>query len=131
MTWLKSSPSFPWMMRANMRHTSAVAIVLAAAVAATSVAAQETGDVKQGLSLARQVCAECHAVQAHDLRSPNPRAPTFVDIARTPGMTYTALTIALTTPHAGMPMFKFTADQRADIIAHILALKQAGTMPGR
>jgi hypothetical protein len=38
-------------------------------------------------------------------------------------MTAIALTVALTTPHAGMPMFMLTVDQRADIIAYILSLR--------
>jgi mono/diheme cytochrome c family protein len=33
------------------------------------------------------------------------------------------LTVALTTPHAGMPMFMFTDDQRRDVIAYILSLR--------
>jgi hypothetical protein len=38
-------------------------------------------------------------------------------------MTAAALTVALTTPHAGMPMFILTPDQRAGVIAYILGLK--------
>jgi hypothetical protein len=38
-------------------------------------------------------------------------------------MTPAALTVALTTPHAGMPMFMLSQDQRQDIIAYILGLK--------
>jgi mono/diheme cytochrome c family protein len=37
-------------------------------------------------------------------------------------MTGTALMVALTTPHAGMPMFTFTSEQRDDIVAYILSL---------
>ena len=37
-------------------------------------------------------------------------------------MTNAALLVALTTPHAGMPMFTFTKEQRDDIIAYILSL---------
>jgi mono/diheme cytochrome c family protein len=37
-------------------------------------------------------------------------------------MTHTALIVALTTPHAGMPMFLLTDKQRDDIIAYILSL---------
>jgi hypothetical protein len=37
-------------------------------------------------------------------------------------MTSTALLVALTTPHAGMPMFTFTSERRDDIIAYILSL---------
>lgn len=104
--------------------------VLAVSVALVApVAAQTVGDGGQGLSLARQVCSECHDVLAPKSRSPNPKAPSFVDLAMTPGMTATALTIALTTPHAGMPMFRLTEAQRADLIGYILGLK--GNEPGR
>jgi hypothetical protein len=59
-----------------------------------------------------------------EARSPNSRSPTFVELANTPGMTAMALTVALTTPHAGMPMFVPTADERENIIAYILSLKK-------
>jgi len=39
-------------------------------------------------------------------------------------MTTMALTAALTTPHAGMPMFVLTAEERASIIAYLLSLKE-------
>jgi hypothetical protein len=38
-------------------------------------------------------------------------------------MTAAALTVAPTTPHAGMPMFVLTSEQRQDIIAYILGFK--------
>jgi mono/diheme cytochrome c family protein len=96
--------------------------------AAAVVQAQDT---QHGLTLARQVCAECHAVQPQELKSPNPKSPTFPELAATPGMTSAALTVALTTPHAGMPMFRLSAEQRADLIAYILSLKQSGAQPGK
>ena len=46
----------------------------------------------------------------------------FVDLAAASGMTTAALLVALTNPHAGMPMFTFTKEQRSDIIAYILSL---------
>ena len=107
------------------------ALLALSALAATPVRAQPTGDPAHGLALARQVCSECHATQAEQLRSPNPKAPTFVELATTPGMTTTALSVALTTPHAGMPMFRLTAEQRTDIIAYILSLRQSGATPGK
>jgi hypothetical protein len=39
-------------------------------------------------------------------------------------MTSAALLVALTTPHAGMPMFLFTTEQRDNVIAYILSLKE-------
>ena len=84
--------------------------------------AQGVGDPKEGLALAQQVCSRCHATVAAQVNSPNSRAPRFPDLATTPGMTGTALFVALTTPHAGMPMFTFTGEQRDDIISYILSL---------
>jgi mono/diheme cytochrome c family protein len=100
-------------------------------VVAAATAVAQAQDAQHGLTLARQVCAECHAVQAQELKSPNPKSPTFPELAATPGMTSAALTVALTTPHAGMPMFRLSAEQRADIIAYILSLKQSGAQPGK
>ena len=85
----------------------------------------QAADVQNGRRLAQQVCAECHAVLSEQARSPKAGAPTFQELARTPGMTGMALSVAFTTPHAGMPMFKLTSEQAADIIAYILGL-QAG-----
>jgi mono/diheme cytochrome c family protein len=107
------------------------AVVLFAVFAGQPLRAEEGGSVQRGLALARQVCSECHAVQPQQLQSPNTRAPTFVALATTPGMTSTALAVALTTPHAGMPMFRLSADQRGSVIDYILSLKQAGSPPGK
>ena len=74
--------------------------------------AQEIGDTQHGLALAQQACSECHAIRRGQARSPNTQSPTFSEFATTPGMTVGALTVALTTPHAGMPMFMLTDDQR-------------------
>jgi mono/diheme cytochrome c family protein len=85
--------------------------------------AQAVGDPKEGLALAQQVCSPCHATVAEQVRSPNSQAPRFPELATAPGMTRTALLVALTTPHAGMPMFTLSGEQRDDIIAYILSLR--------
>jgi mono/diheme cytochrome c family protein len=97
-----------------------VALTLAATVGDAN--AQAVGDPKAGLAVAQEVCSECHATVAGQDRSLNAKAPTFDKLAATPGMTRTALLVALTTPHAGMPMFMLTDKQRDDIIAYILSL---------
>jgi mono/diheme cytochrome c family protein len=97
-----------------------IALTLAAVVGNAN--AQAAGDPKEGLAVAQKVCAECHATVAGQDRSPNAQAPTFVNLAATSGMTHTALLVALTTPHAGMPMFILTDKQRDGIIAYILSL---------
>jgi mono/diheme cytochrome c family protein len=98
-------------------------MILVAAFAATPLRAQVLPDPQRGSGVVQQVCSECHATQSQQGRSPNTRAPTFPELAATPGMTSAALTVALTTPHAGMPMFRLSPEQRADIIAYILSLK--------
>jgi mono/diheme cytochrome c family protein len=85
--------------------------------------AQEIGDTQHGLTLAQQVCSECHTIRRGQARSPNTRSPTFSELATTPGMTVGALTVALTTPHAGMPLLMLTDDRRRDVIAYILGLR--------
>jgi len=88
-----------------------------------AVVAQPIGDPRKGAELAMETCSRCHAVRGGAPISPNLRAPTFTELASAPGMTVAALMVALTTPHAGMPMFMLSQDQREDIIAYILSLK--------
>jgi mono/diheme cytochrome c family protein len=114
-----------------MKPAAFLTAFLLAAAAVAPLQAQQAGDPRQGLVLARQVCFECHAIQPQQLQSPNPRAPTFPQLAATPGMTTAALTVALTTPHVGMPMFRLSSEQREDIIAYILSLRGSSSTPGK
>jgi mono/diheme cytochrome c family protein len=97
-------------------------MALVALSIATSQAA-EFGDPRKGLALVHDGCAQCHATRKGEPLSPHLKAPTFVKLATTPGMTAVALNVALITPHAGMPMFMFSTEEREDIIAYILSLK--------
>jgi len=103
--------------------TTCRALVLIMATAVDVCQADTVGDPHNGLALAQQVCAQCHATIAELARSPDLRAPTFSELKSAPGMTRTALLVALTTPHAGMPMFTLSSEQRDDIIAYILSLR--------
>jgi len=100
--------------------------MLIVAIAAGAAHGQELGNPQAGLGLARQVCGACHALERGATRSPNVRSPTFSELGNAPGMTAAALNVALTTPHAGMPMFVLTQNQREDITAYILSLKTGG-----
>lgn len=88
-----------------------------------TAAAQQDGNRLRGHEMARQNCAECHAVEDNDARSPNPDAPTFRTIAAVPGMTALALTAALNTSHRSMPNILLTREEQANLIAYILSLK--------
>jgi len=89
----------------------------------SSAAAQEGGDPRLGLGIAREDCAACHAVLRVEDRSPNPNAPTFGAIANVPGMTATALHVALQSPHKTMPNVMLEPDELGNLIAYILTLK--------
>jgi mono/diheme cytochrome c family protein len=107
-----------------MERVICLVTILALSIAASHVRAQGVGNRQEGLALAQQVCSECHTILRGQIRSPNTRSPTFVELATAPGMTAAALFVALTTPHAGMPMFILTTEQRENVIAYILSLKE-------
>jgi mono/diheme cytochrome c family protein len=85
--------------------------------------AEEAGNSARGLALAQQLCSECHAVTKAQARSTNPASPRFEAVANVPGMTRTALSATLQTPHRTMPNIILDADQMNDIITYILSLK--------
>jgi mono/diheme cytochrome c family protein len=89
---------------------------------APSAQAQNIGNARTGLAFARSVCAECHAVEPKRLGSPNWEAPSFQRIASVPGMTETALYVALQTSHRSMPNIRLEADEARDVVAYILSL---------
>ena len=89
---------------------------LALSVAASDVRAQMGGNPREGQAAAQQMCSGCH-------NPANPKSSALAELAATPGMTGTPLLLALTTPHAGMPVFKLTAAQRDNIVAYILSLR--------
>ena len=90
---------------------------------AVSAHAQEPGDPTRGLAYAERHCAECHAILAAERVSPRSGLATFKTIADTPGMTGTALSVWLRTPHNAMPNLIIEADDRDNVIAYIISLR--------
>ena len=85
--------------------------------------AQEVGDVAAGLTFAKRICAECHALTEGEAKSPNKDAPPFAKVAATPGMNGRALSAWLQTSHPTMPNLILTKKDRDDVIAYITSLK--------
>jgi mono/diheme cytochrome c family protein len=117
----------------EMRHNAyikrvgfAVAIValMATSTQAQAPSAQARTDIQKGRALAREVCAECHAIRRQGGRSPNGEAPSFASVAATPGMNEMALNVFFQTSHRNMPNIIFTRDQIREISAYILNLKR-------
>jgi cytochrome c len=101
----------------------AVGMVLTAVPATLS--AQEVGDPQQGSAFAQRVCAACHAVEHGQPSSPNPQAPTFDAIAKTPGTTEMALYAFLRTSHRTMPNLILTKDDISNVVAYVLSMKNS------
>jgi mono/diheme cytochrome c family protein len=99
------------------------AILVALATVKAPAIAQEIGEPREGRALANRLCAQCHAVQKGQPRSPNENAPTFPVIAAVPGMTAAALSATLNTSHRLMPNVILAPEEHAHIIAYILSLK--------
>ncbi len=116
-------------MRVKARELGASpgAVVLAMAICALLVpvhsTAQEIASRGRGLQIAKQLCAECHAVEDNDSNSPLADAPTFPLIAAVPGMTPLALTAFLNTSHRAMPNILLSPEEQANLVAYILSLK--------
>ena len=109
----------------NVAPPAHVTIAAMIFVVAGSANAQQSGSVEEGRRLAGEVCAECHGIDNAGGGSTNANAPTFKDIANTPGMTSAALTVALQTPHRTMPNLVIKGDASQNIIAYILSLKES------
>jgi mono/diheme cytochrome c family protein len=99
-------------------------IAIAAALALPGAAgAVELGDAKAGHAYATSVCAECHEVGAGESFSPNPDAPSFQEVADTPGMTAQALSVWLQTSHPTMPDLIIEPDDMDNVVAYITSLR--------
>jgi mono/diheme cytochrome c family protein len=106
-----------------MRRIVALAAFFALFAAAERVWAQDDGALLKGATIARQICAECHAVQKGQFQSPNGQAPTFEAVATTPGMTSIALAAALRTSHRTMPNIILADDDLRNVSAYIISLR--------
>ena len=99
-------------------------VALSILITAPQIAgAKEFGDPVNGRIYAKNTCAVCHAVLPDESVFPVSEATSFVMVANTPGMTRTALTVFLQTPHPTMPNLVIEPQDMDDVIAYILSLK--------
>jgi mono/diheme cytochrome c family protein len=77
----------------------------------------------KGATLAQQICAECHAVQAGQPRSPNGRAPTFENRGENPR--HDRHRSYRNPPHVPphMPNIVLADDDLRNVIAYIMTLR--------
>ncbi len=84
------------------------------------------GNPARGLEYAQANCAGCHAILKDETESPNPDSPAFAAVAATPGITRTALSVFLQSPHPTMPNLIVEGEDADNLIAYILSLKASG-----
>lgn len=119
------------MRRGVMRRVPIIVLLMALVLGAMGcwsleswdLQAQEAGEPRRGLAVARAHCAGCHAVERGEKSSPNPFAPPFGDVANTPGMTAIALNHMLNSSHESMPLIILSPDEQWHLVAHILSLR--------
>jgi mono/diheme cytochrome c family protein len=100
-----------------------ITAVFAAVAMSSAVSGQEIGDARRGYNFAAAHCAECHAIDFGNPKSPNADAPSFTSVAQTSGMSGRALAAWLDTAHPTMPNFVLHTNDRDDVIAYIMSLK--------
>ena len=80
-------------------------------------------DANNGERLAHRWCAACHVVSAAQRQSTTDQAPTFANIAKTPGFDAARIALFLLDPHPKMPDMELSRAEAGDIAAYIATLK--------
>jgi mono/diheme cytochrome c family protein len=109
---------------------------IAALVSLFGAGAYAQGDAARvgqdaGQRLAFSVCAACHVVSPSEAAEPKlqPPAPSFAEIADSPGVTATSLRAFLAIPHAtgktppNMPSMLLSDEETTAVVRYILSLR--------
>src|SRR5512146_3089284 len=109
------------------RFVASLSVLLATACttpAPHGAFADENGDPMRGRAYAPDHCAACHAVNGGVAdQSPHLDAPTFREVANTPGFTRMALGAWLRSSHRQMPDFIVETDHIDDIYVYLETLR--------
>jgi len=80
-------------------------------------------DPSAGAVLVKTECAHCHAIGLEAAaKSPDARAPRFVDVAKMPSTTELSLKVFLRSSHRNMPNFILLPEEIDSVAAYILGL---------
>ncbi|MGD9659096.1 MAG: cytochrome c [Methylocystis sp.] len=98
----------------------ALSLVLAL-VAAPAIAA--SADPTTGEDIAKGECASCHAIgRDAEAKSPDPKAPRFIDVANMPSTTELSLKVFLRSSHKNMPNVILAREEIDSLASYILGL---------
>lgn len=101
-----------------MRIALSLAVIL---VAAPAMAA--SADPAAGEHIAKTECASCHAIKRDaEAKSPDPKAPRFIDVAKMPSTTELSLKVFLRSSHRNMPNVILAPEEIDSLASYILSL---------
>lgn len=101
----------------------ALVSTLAFLAGAVSPALAQSADASGGASLVHDTCATCHAVGSDaSAKSPDPKAPRFLDVAKMPSTTELSIKVFLRSSHKNMPNFILSPEEMDSVAAYILGL---------
>ncbi|MGD9967096.1 MAG: cytochrome C [Hyphomonadaceae bacterium] len=104
---------------------ASMALAACAADQSPVPAERDFGSPARGLAYARAACASCHAVEPNEAASPMTAAPTFTEVANTPGMTGLALNAWLHSEHRDMPHLMVDPDHVDNLWAYMMTLRSS------
>jgi mono/diheme cytochrome c family protein len=103
----------------------ALVSILAFFSSACMPALAQSADPADGARLVESDCANCHAVGADPkARSPEPKAPRFVDVAQMPSTTELSIKVFLRSSHKNMPNLILSPEEIDSAAAYILGLRK-------
>jgi mono/diheme cytochrome c family protein len=106
---------------------AATVLVLSSAIAAH--AADPPGDTANGRAVARTWCAHCHNVERGETRQRADGLASFTALANDPRQTPERLRAFLARPHGRMPDLNLSRQDRDDLIAYFLSLREGRATP--
>jgi mono/diheme cytochrome c family protein len=93
-------------------------------VLATQPGTARAADLANGKALGQRLCVNCHiVVQGEAGGRVTAGIPAFKDIANKPNQTARNIQDRMLNPHPPMPEVQLTNNERADLAAYILSLK--------
>ncbi len=104
-------------------HLVAIVVFMGVAVAGMDRAVADNAGIERGNAVIEQWCRTCHQRVANPLNPDG--APTFETIAMRPGRTEAYLTRFMDKDHFPMTTFRLFDHEKRDVIAYIVALKNA------
>jgi mono/diheme cytochrome c family protein len=113
---------------AARRHMAILAAALALSSAGAARAADPPGDTGNGRAVARTWCAHCHAVERGETQRAD-GVPSFSALANDSRQTPEKLRAFLTRPHGRMPDLNLSRQDRDDLIAYLLSMREGRAAP--